>query len=217
MSLGEYLGAGSGVTKLLLHLNGNSNDDSGNSNNGSASNVSFVSDKFGQCGSFNGSNSKIDLPFILSGSVPNMTISFWVKTTQSYAKLVAQRSAVSTSGQWVTEIYDGKLHFWDYSTSYGFYTFSTLSINGGNWIHCVFVKISGTSGIIYLNGSLDSSHTGANRNYNSSLVSAVGYNRRDNIEYYNGLIDEIIVETRAWSAEEIKRYYTYAQGRFAAV
>lgn len=37
MTLGQYLGAGSGVTNGLYHLNGNSNDSSGNSRNGTDS------------------------------------------------------------------------------------------------------------------------------------------------------------------------------------
>ena len=62
MSLGEYNGAGSGTTKLLAHLNGNSNDSSGNANNGSDTNITYslANGKLGQGAGFNGSSSLID-------------------------------------------------------------------------------------------------------------------------------------------------------------
>ena len=47
MSFGEYLGAGSSTTKLLLHLNGNSNDSSGNGNNGTVTGAVLTTDRFG--------------------------------------------------------------------------------------------------------------------------------------------------------------------------
>jgi hypothetical protein len=33
----------------------------------------------------------------------------------------------------------------------------------------------------------------------------------------NYILDEVIIENRAWSATEIKKYYTYARGRFGII
>ena len=65
MSAGEYLGAGSTTTKLLLHLNGNSNDSSGNGNNGTVYGATLTTDRFGNANSansFNGTNNYIEIP-----------------------------------------------------------------------------------------------------------------------------------------------------------
>ena len=59
MTLGEYNWAGAATTLWLYHLNWNSNDSSGNGNNWTDTNISYVDWKFWQCGSFNWSSSKI--------------------------------------------------------------------------------------------------------------------------------------------------------------
>ena len=57
--MGQYQGIAAGIWPL----DGNSNDGSGNANNGTDSNVSYDGmGRFGSCASFNGSSSRIALP-----------------------------------------------------------------------------------------------------------------------------------------------------------
>ena len=62
-SFGEYLGAGAGTTKLLLHYEGTTGDYSGNNNVEVANNITLSQSygKFSQGGGFNGTNSYIKL------------------------------------------------------------------------------------------------------------------------------------------------------------
>lgn len=34
---------------------------------------------------------------------------------------------------------------------------------------------------------------------------------------FDGSIDEVIVENRAWTAEQVKKYHTYSKGRFGII
>ena len=79
ITFGEYLGAGSGTTKLLLHLNGNSTDSSGNGNNGTVNGATSTnSGKFGGAYNFDGSNDYITLPSFSWIDGP-FTFSAWIK------------------------------------------------------------------------------------------------------------------------------------------
>ena len=82
MSLGEYLGAGSAVTKFLLHLNGNSQDSSGNSLNGTDTSMSYSKNygRFNEGAYFNGSGQiRLGNSTILQPT--KLTISMWIKRT----------------------------------------------------------------------------------------------------------------------------------------
>lgn len=69
-------------TKGLYRLNGNANDDSGNSNNGTATNVTWIDGKIGSgAGSFNGSSSYISSAY--SNVSSEITTLFWFKTSAS--------------------------------------------------------------------------------------------------------------------------------------
>ena len=61
-----------------------------------------------------------------------------------------------------------------------------------------FTGMNGGNGMYYLDGfSVEKE--------NSSYDNGVGY---------SGAIDEVIIENRAWTASEVKKYYTNSLGRF---
>ena len=99
MSFGEYLVAGSATTKLLLNMNGNSNDSSGNNNNGVDTGIYYSKEygRFNEGARFNGSTSKIKGSSNLGINGGNITILTWVKfnslITSSYCTLFAQQNS----------------------------------------------------------------------------------------------------------------------------
>lgn len=74
-------------TQLYYKLNGGATDDSGNGNNGTATNVTYVDGRFGQGASFNGASSYIQASnnsTLKPSSSATKTISLWFKNTTSY-------------------------------------------------------------------------------------------------------------------------------------
>lgn len=201
---------------------GNANDTK-NNKNGTASNVSYGTSygKFGQGGLFNGSSSKIDIASFFSGSVPNMTINLWIKTTTTTeSNIIQQRSSNSVDGQFVLLINtNGTITFWDYNGGYGFGsgTTSSTAVNNGQWHMVTFTKSGGNSGIYYIDGVQTNTHSGSDKSYNSSITSSIGYNRRDNNAYFNGQLDDISIFTKTLSSTEISSLYNLQVKKFMGV
>lgn len=227
-TLGEYLGAGASTTKLLLHLNGNSTDSSGNSNSGTDTAITYsqANGKFGQGAGFNGSSSRIQVDNYSSIQLNgNFTISALVKPT-----------SLPTSGAFMDII-----NKWDYnnSTFSGYFirlyneggtqkvqaqinnlliSFST-SISTTSWTNIMSVY-NGSTFKIYINGSeVVSSNTSTNPETNTKKLNIgnFGFYTATSSElgrWYNGATDEVIIENRAWTASEVKKYYTYTKGQF---
>ena len=229
----EYIGAGSGTTKLLLHLNGNSTDSSGNGNNGTDTNITYslANGKFGQGAGFNGSSSRIQIPYsaTLDSGTGGFSISCWFKTTQATSGLFYYRQEASGSHYQIQILgigsaTAGKPYFALRGSENNYYDLSTNNAyNDGSWHHIVGVY-GGSSDknlLIYVDGSLDNSTsiaTAQTITYSSSTVLSIGrwYQSwaSNACDYYNGSLDEMIFETKAWTAAEIKKYYTNSLGRF---
>jgi len=207
--LGEYLGAGASTTKLLLHLNGNSTDSSGNGNNGTDTNITYslANGKFGQGAGFNGSSSGISTT-LTGASV--FTVSLWINTTTTTGGYIFNRNAAADNANYGLTFASNKLSLGSFSGSTGLNVNGNTTITNGVWYQVVCV-VNGASSILYLNGSVDG--TGALQTHTSGTNFRLG-NTGHSTQYYSGKIDEVIVEDRIWTASEIKKYYTYSKGRF---
>jgi len=218
ITFGEYLGAGSGTTKLLLHLNGSSTDSSGNGNNGTDTNVTYslANGKFGQGASFNGSSSSIVKKDTASLKITtNITISAWINPSSApTSSCVAGKFLDSTHKSYWLAFNGGKAGMY-ISTNGSNQTGEALSqtLSNGVWYN-VIGTYDGTNTKIYVNGSLANSIGQTGGIYDSTGSFAVGKLGSLSSNYFPGKIDEVIVENRAWTASEIKKYYTYSKGRF---
>jgi hypothetical protein len=210
MSFGEYIGAGPGTTKLLLHLSGNSTDSSGNNNNGTDTAITYVDGKFRKCASFNGSSSQIQST-VTGDSV--FTINTWVKITsfpgmtgyffnrRNTANNANYGIYLNSSSQFGLNCYDG-------FTGPFFATDATFST--GVWYNVVEV-FNGASSAIYVNGKL--SKSGTLLTHTSGNDTFLGAN--SGVNFYTGLIDETIIENIAWTPQQVAKYYSYAKGYYA--
>jgi hypothetical protein len=225
MSLGEYIPNSN--TKGLWHLNGNSNDSSGNSNNGTDTDITYslANGKFGQGAGFNGTTSKIGVAKGILGGASAITISCWFTLASYPAK---------TSGGEGRTIYRDRTENVHVRVSYNQtlqdkgLEFVTTTNTGGNvklivgtntyfalntWFNIICVY-DGTNMIAYKDGSPVGSiaqngviTTGAG----SDFIGIDGYALTLG---HHGNIDEVIFENRAWTPSQIKKYYTNAKGRF---
>jgi hypothetical protein len=209
--------------KAHYPFSSNANDASGNGNNGTVTNATLTSDRFGkrnQAYLFNGTSSFIDIKnkFFDNGWT-NSTISFWAYPT-SYGPWplnTGHLSILNTDPHHGTEIsydFNGSRKFnvcknifpennnWDILFEDNFnYEIDVLN----KWCFIAIVK-SGTNYQYYINGNLDKTVTPleAPLPYLCSLrIGAASY-AASGAEFFKGKLDEFRFYDRALSAAEIK-------------
>lgn len=227
MSLGEFIGSGAATTRLLLHLNGNSNDSSGNGFNGTATAITYGKQygKFNEGALFNGSTSKIKGLSNLGIDGGDITISLWSKFINTPGSngviLFAQQGSTSKIAY---QIYIGQSNLTFLRSRRGIdnpgfsINFTTTLSSWYNFI----LTYNYTSQILrgYVNGELIGSAT--NITGNGTVTVGNGWAIQDFIETYYGDkvlsdMDDFIVENRTWTPQEIQKYYTNALGRFVII
>jgi len=224
MSLGEYMGASLGITKGLWHLNGNSTDSSGNSNNGTDTNISYslANGKFRQGALFNGTNSKIVVSYDTSlnfGTSP-FTVSLWMKTTSVATGILLAKYSQSATLDYYALIFFGSyvgFRLRDRTFGSDWNTNSISSVNDGLWHNVIGVREGATSRKIYIDGNLETTETDdiSATNLTSNQTTTFGcFLNSTPVAFYAGAIDETILENYAWTASQIKKYYTNSLGRF---
>jgi len=219
MSYGEF--NPNANTKILLHLNGNSNDASGNGRNGTDTNItySYANGKFGQGAGFNGSSSKIVLPDVDYGVGTEITISAWVKTTASGGEdAILSRDNTGTCRCWQFRMEaNGAIGFIRFlSTSELVNLVTSKTVNDGNWHHVLGTFSAAIGTKVYIDGKEEATNSTTTTTKNvTGTTPVVGYDTTGNADYFNGAIEEVILEASAWSAQKVRNYYNNTKGRFA--
>jgi len=228
-TLGEYLGAGSGTTKLLLHLNGSSADSSGNGNNGTDTAITYsqANGRFGMGAGFNGSTSVIDTGTYLAGMVNDFTISVWVKPGEpqmDYACIYGNQNQAN----YPSVPFKGCALQQSASTDNTFYfTFgvsstvadtTTFALTPSVWSKVDVVKSSSAGTKVYVNGvQVASTATNTDMVACDTYTFKIGRGWQGGNRLFKGAIDEVIIDATAWSAEKVKKQFTYAKGRFGII
>lgn len=227
MSLGEFIPTSN--TKLLLHLNDNSNDSSGNSNNGTNTAVTFsqANGRFGQGAGFIGSNSS-KITFVDSASLKPtgaFTIGFWIKTNNANNTdcIIFQSYAYNNRAYGISIIKNGSNKYTLFrignSTSTYYHT-SSYQMNNNNWT-CMGFTFDGTNTTkIYVDGNIKSTNTSMGApSYNTTNYVRIGCENSSgtDINFWDFNLDEFIFENRAWTAQEMKKHYTNSLGRYATI
>ena len=151
----------------------------------------------------------------------NISISIWIKSTSSNTSYVLSlsRTPSNFTDEFVFKIISGKVRFWDYSTSYGFWQTNTnltqTSVNDGNWKFITFTK-DNTTGRYFINGVADNVNpVTASRNVDygdDNLI--IGKNWRDTNEIFVGSIGAIYLYTKTLSQDEITQNYNATKSRY---
>lgn len=223
MTLGEYLPNSN--TKLLLHLNGNSTDSSGNGNNGTDTAITYsqANGRFGQGAGFNGTTSKIVNS--MSYVPTNKTISIWFKTSvnNAYQELFSQNRWVSASNYDTQEFRltnSGKISYTEANNAFNSSLISAASYPTSSWVNVV-VTTSGTSWKLYVNGTNTDNATLTNiSNFtvdtNGTVIGAYA-GQPSPVFFFNGSIDEVKIDNYAWTPQQVAKYYSYAKGGFGII
>ena len=224
--LGEYLGAGASTTKLLLHLNGNSTDSSGNGNDGTTNGIDYVNGRFRQAASFNSTFDYIEIQnesaFDFERNMP-FTISVWVKFNASSSgdraficKRVSDDKGIFFdityyNNQITATLRNSSTNLLQKATNNSF----TDTTNFHNYLWTYNGNSQASGSLIYVDGVIQATTTLYDNLTTSILNDAkvmVG-NYNNAPRNLNGLIDEVIWENVVWTPEYIKKYYTYSKGR----
>lgn len=181
-------------------------DYSGNGNHGTETAITYVQGKFGQCAKFNGTSSRITNTFFADPDTYNsgLTISGWtyVDTNQN-GKMFWHFVENGAWGAIYAQMQSGKYEVRFGSGSVGFVLDSGVSTKLGKWVHICMTHDT-SNNIVYIDGRRANSQTSQTL-ANTSTTLYFGYDSAS--AYLNGMIDEVIIESRAWTAKEVESYY----------
>jgi hypothetical protein len=224
---GRYIGEGWPQTGLVggWHLNGNSTDYSGNSNNGTdtAITYSLANGKFGQGAGFNGSSSKIVRANASLTGIKTTGAQTWgawiqIATTTGALTIMGRsnagasqllRLAINATGAAGTS--DAYFQITGLTPSQ---VNSTFYLSANTWYFVVGIY-TGSALQIYVNGKLElsSSVTGTPNNPTSQFgIGILG--DYTGFQYHNGKIDEAFVFNIAKDANWVRKQYALGTGKF---
>ena len=205
-------------------LNGNSNDYSGNANNGTDTGITYsqANGRIGQGAGFNGSSSRI-----VNSTLSNFqtkTISACIKTSvnTAYQDIFCQQQVINISNWNIIEFRltdTGKLNYTETNNlAYGGNLTSVVNVPLNSWVH-VCVTVSGTSCKLYINGLNTDNGTITTRlpefTPYSSIIGAFQWtNGGAYSNFLNGSIDEVIIDNTVWSPAQVKNEYARVKGFF---
>ena len=191
---------------------------------GTASNITYTTGKFGKAAVFNGTDSVIDIPKMRTVMNNDFAVSFWHKTpstfvTSGYPALISMYgylgygSAYGWDIEYATHIGSGdKLTFyWVSSSGVGNYIYSN-SLSADTWYHIVCQK-NASSAAIYVNGVSENSGSSISsyamyyNNFNRMTIGAKRLNYGSTSSHVSGLIDQVRLFTKQLSAGEINSLY----------
>lgn len=204
-------------------LNGNSNDYSGNGNNGTGYSVSYAPGRLGQSVYFDSYSDYIEIPHISSNYI---TVSFWIKnvsisSSAVYAMLVHQdgylRSGVRGWNFWAYDpapVGNNITIRWNVfnASSSAEPLFSISRTEFSKWNHIVGT-FDGTNAIIYLNG-VEKQRIALSGTIRQNTDTICIGKRDPGIDSQIGYTDEVIIDNAAWSAANVKNEYARAKGFF---
>jgi len=219
MTYGEYLWAWSAVTKVLYRLNSNPDDSSWNANNWTRTwTPTYVDWIFWQAASFNWSARRIGLPSNLWWNGGSWwTASLWMKVTSNpwyntFSELFRLVENATKSAFVIGYFNNGwtiQVSWWRSRINVESECVVNRDLN--DWkIYNIVATYTWTTNTVYLNWVSIGTST-SSWNWIGTYTSE-GIINRNNL--FNWWMDEVIAESKAWTATEVQKYYTMAKGRF---
>jgi hypothetical protein len=198
-------------------FNGNANDESINSNNGTVNGATLISDRFGNPNNayyFSSINCStyINANVNTSSITSSVTISFWMfkqgngcQNTRIWEFCPGPAGSVPSAieAYWYNNTIAGIDHVTSNGSFVGTVTSSTLNLN--QWYNVVYTN-DGSTAKIYLNGNLVNNYVSSG---NPIIASNLTIGRMGHASYdaFNGKIDDFGIWNRALTQEEITSLY----------
>lgn len=199
-------------------FNGNANDESTNSNDGTVTGATLTIDRFGNTNSaysFNGSTNFISVPNVAVQGANERTISFWIITNETSipsSMIVSTGTDTDVNGANFNLRLDNSNRFIGFmggnftASGYDYYPSGTTVLNDDIW-HNVIVTYSSDTIRFYVDGVIENTVVKS-----VSTVGQANYIGKSNDQYpneawYNGTIDDVGFWDRALSTNEISQVY----------
>ena len=196
-------------------LDSNANDSSGNSYNGTATNVTFVNGRFNEAAKFNGSSSKINLGTSSNFSITTtgaLSISMWIKTTSTTTGYVISKADDSGDYEWsIEQLSNGTLTLYAYTSAGGVASTinNTAVINDGNWHNLVGVIVNNTSTTLYIDGIAATSTSFSGTAASTSTPTLIGHfgGIAAATAWFEGDIDQVRIFSSALAPGDVEDLY----------
>ncbi len=204
-------------------LDGNTNDESGNGNNGSLSNgASYTTDRNGNANSAVIFPGLLNLPVALEFTNSEWTFSFWVRKDANLGHNPIQISEMngSQAASFGFTSLNGNLNLNNEPRIYASAGGTNCGAHGaasdctastGEWIHITYTYSSDLISI-YKNGVLCSNFSSTSGNWpciNSNMALWIGGDVYGGVvEYFTGAIDDIGIWNRALTPQEVGNLYS---------
>ena len=217
--MGRYAGISAGNWPL----DGNSNDISGNANNGfNEANVSWVNGRYGQAGDFSGTASGIDLPNNASLKPTVLTVSVWFKGTPTNGTFM--ENWFVNASKFYGFLFDIDATFPRLVISKGTgntlgtdfeIAASPIACNDDIW-HMLTGTFDGNNIKFYFDGVLvDTQSYAATLTYAATQYPMIGI-RQDTYQSWSypvdGILDELFLLPYVWTEQDVRRWYAYSKG-----
>ena len=212
--------------KGYWRFNGNSNDASGNGNNGTDTAIIYsqANGRLGQGAGFNGTSSFISLGSINMLPAGTGTISVWTKGPyKSGDNYIIAKGDDNGNGNgpnaWGLDIipnYSAGKNLIAFLFGVGFWMLAEVTFNTSAWHHIVVVLRSNATQSMYLDGKLVASTNSAVKVPYASAGMNIGKTARSApySYFYQGASDEIKVDTMEWNVARLKNDYSRIKGFF---
>jgi hypothetical protein len=191
-------------------FNGNANDESSNSYNGTVSGATLATDRFGQTDSafsFDGSNDYIAIPNTPINGLSAVTISLWMKTTSAATNYDAVFWSRGTTYNWIGFAIPSpgsvKFYIANGTTSVN----KTTSFPLGSWVHVVATWSSGSGCKLYINNTPTSESAALSGTISLNDNIKIGRDDYQGTRHFPGIVDDIRLYNRVLSISEIEDLY----------
>ena len=196
-------------------LNGNAYDSAGGFD-GTAFNITYANGLFGQAAVFNSSSSNINIGGNMVNSLTTLSVSLWVNwvdttnSTDDYFIALGKSSSGKIFSADITNS-TGIVGFYDGSSV----KYSTGAVPKNTWTH-IAITANATALKIYLDGSLDSTHTISSLNFDSSGNAGFIGSWITGTDYeFDGSIDQVRIFDQAISSNQVSDLYNEASSAFS--
>lgn len=230
MSLWQYLWAGSTVTQWLYHLDGNSNDSSGNAVNGTdvgSPTYSQANGYFNQWVAYgNGIYTNVGNNFLYGRTTPFTYIARFKSTNTWWYNFFFSNEAVSVPLRGMVFYLDNTQQIrFDFLNTFNLTRYTLQSTEtytswkwqllqfSYNWSWPSTTNMTATLDWVPLTLTAITDTIGAN-DWSSAWPTWLGSRPYDSTQFFNGNLDEMVFENVNWSYQKMKNQYTYQKWRF---
>ena len=139
----------------------------------------------------------------MSGNVC-FSVVFWMKTATSAEEWIISQFNGGYQNVWIVRIKDNKLGFC-LPNKFIYYT-SDTSVNDDCW-HQIVCTYDQSDFNVYIDSILDKSSPAGAVSFDGNISCSIGFNDRDDSNYFNGRLDHIILFSHVLSVSEIALLY----------